>query len=212
MSRPYVLLSAAVSLDGYLDDTGPDRLLLSGPADFDRVDAVRASADAVLVGAGTIRADNPRLLVASPVRRSARVSAGRPEHPLKVTVSGSGELDVQARFWHTGGARGDGLAGAGHVRPGHGRQRAADGPRRAGCDPAGTEGTGHGTEPPPGGLNRGHGRRPAVRRDPSPVPGTCRLHGDRPGAPGRGRRLRVDSARRLDRTLHIAVTGLLSLA
>ncbi|MCZ9339080.1 dihydrofolate reductase family protein, partial [Streptomyces sp. TRM76130] len=33
MPRPYVLLSAAVSLDGYLDDTGPDRLLLSSPAD-----------------------------------------------------------------------------------------------------------------------------------------------------------------------------------
>ncbi|WP_181797829.1 dihydrofolate reductase family protein, partial [Streptomyces sp. WELS2] len=52
MPLPYVLLSAAVSLDGYLDDTGPERLLLSGPADFDRVDGVRASADAILVGAG----------------------------------------------------------------------------------------------------------------------------------------------------------------
>ncbi len=48
---PYVLLSAAVSLDGYLDDTGPDRLLLSSPADFDRVDEVRASVDAILIGA-----------------------------------------------------------------------------------------------------------------------------------------------------------------
>ncbi|MGW1244215.1 dihydrofolate reductase family protein [Streptomyces bobili] len=103
MPYPYVLLSAAVSLDGYLDDTGPDRLLLSGPADFDRVDEVRASVDAILVGAGTIRADNPRLLVNSPVRRAARVAAGKPEYPLKVTVSGTGELDPAARFWHTGG-------------------------------------------------------------------------------------------------------------
>ncbi|MGC0204726.1 dihydrofolate reductase family protein [Streptomyces levis] len=105
MPHPYVLLSAAVSLDGYLDDTGPERLLLSGPADFDRVDEVRASVDAILVGAGTIRADNPRLLVNSPERRSARVAAGRPEYPLKVTVSGSGELDPDARFWHTGGEK-----------------------------------------------------------------------------------------------------------
>ncbi|MFE7649564.1 dihydrofolate reductase family protein [Streptomyces phaeoluteigriseus] len=103
MPYPYVLLSAAVSLDGYLDDTGPDRLLLSGPADFDRVDEVRASVDAILVGAGTIRADNPRLLVNSPVRRAARVAAGKPEYPLKVTVSGTGELDPGAQFWHTGG-------------------------------------------------------------------------------------------------------------
>jgi 5-amino-6-(5-phosphoribosylamino)uracil reductase len=105
MPHPYVLLSAAVSLDGYLDDTGPERLLLSSPADFDRVDEVRASVDAILVGAGTIRADNPRLLVNSPERRAARVASGRPGYPLKVTVSGSGELDPAARFWHTGGEK-----------------------------------------------------------------------------------------------------------
>ena len=105
MPYPYVLLSAAVSLDGYLDDTGPERLLLSSPADFDRVDEVRASVDAILVGAGTLRADNPRLLVNSPERRAARVAAGKPEYPLKVTVSGSGELDPAANFWHTGGEK-----------------------------------------------------------------------------------------------------------
>ncbi|MEU3282975.1 dihydrofolate reductase family protein [Streptomyces antibioticus] len=103
MPYPYVLLSAAVSLDGFLDDTTSERLLLSSPADFDRVDAVRASVDAILVGAGTIRADNPRLLVNSPDRRAARLAEGRPEYPLKVTVSGSGELDPEARFWHSGG-------------------------------------------------------------------------------------------------------------
>ncbi|MCT7353565.1 dihydrofolate reductase family protein [Streptomyces sp. 15-116A] len=105
MPHPYVLLSAAVSLDGYLDDTGPERLLLSSPADFDRVDDVRASVDAILVGAGTIRADNPRLLVNSPARRAARRARGLPEYPLKVTVSGSGDLDPAAAFWHTGGEK-----------------------------------------------------------------------------------------------------------
>ncbi|MFJ6988236.1 MULTISPECIES: dihydrofolate reductase family protein [unclassified Streptomyces] len=116
MPYPYVLLSAAVSLDGYLDDTGPERLLLSGPADFDRVDEVRASADAILVGAGTLRADNPRLLVNSPVRRAARLAAGRPEYPLKVMVSGSGDLDPAARFWHTGGDKVLYTTGAGAER------------------------------------------------------------------------------------------------
>ena len=105
MPLPHVLLSAAVSLDGCLDDAGPDRLLLSSPADFDRVDEVRASVDALLVGAGTLRADNPRLLVASAERRAARVASGRPEHPLKVTVTASGDLDPRARFWHTGGEK-----------------------------------------------------------------------------------------------------------
>ncbi|MGY4925171.1 dihydrofolate reductase family protein [Streptomyces sp. 900105755] len=105
MPYPYVLLSAAVSLDGFLDDTGPDRLLLSSPADFDRVDEVRASADAILIGAGTIRADNPRLLVNSPERRAARTAAGRAEYPLKVTVTATGDLDPDAKFWHTGGEK-----------------------------------------------------------------------------------------------------------
>ncbi|GGX91499.1 dihydrofolate reductase family protein [Streptomyces fructofermentans] len=105
MPYPHVLLSAAVSLDGYLDDTGPERLLLSGPADFDRVDEVRAESDAILVGAGTLRADNPRLLVNSAERRAARLAAGRSEYPLKVAVSGSGDLDPAANFWPTGGEK-----------------------------------------------------------------------------------------------------------
>ena len=53
--RPYVLLSCAMSIDGYLDDGSGERLLLSNEADLDRVDAVRAGSDAILVGAATIR-------------------------------------------------------------------------------------------------------------------------------------------------------------
>lgn len=106
MPRPFVLLSAAVSLDGYLDTRpGEDRLLLSNAADFDRVDSVRASVDAILVGAGTLRADNPRLLVNSPERRAVRVSAGLPEYPLKVTITRTGDLDPAWKFWHHGGEK-----------------------------------------------------------------------------------------------------------
>ena len=68
--RPYVVLSCAVSLDGCLDGTGEDRRVLSGVADLDRVDAERAAADAILVGAGTIRRDDPRLLVRSAPRQA----------------------------------------------------------------------------------------------------------------------------------------------
>ncbi|SNQ49790.1 2,5-diamino-6-ribosylamino-4(3H)-pyrimidinone 5'-phosphate reductase (fragment) [Frankia canadensis] len=63
--RPYVLLSCAMSVDGYIDDATSARLLLSNDEDFDRVDEARASCDALLVGAETIRRDNPRLLVRS---------------------------------------------------------------------------------------------------------------------------------------------------
>ncbi|WP_308407717.1 RibD family protein [Streptomyces sp. RKAG337] len=105
MPRPYVLLSAATSVDGYLDDSSAERLLLSNSADFDRVDQVRAESDAILIGAGTMRADNPRLLVNSAERRAARVAAGKPEYPLKVTVSASGNLDADFKFWHHGGEK-----------------------------------------------------------------------------------------------------------
>ncbi|WP_439145256.1 RibD family protein [Streptantibioticus silvisoli] len=101
--RPHVLLSAAVSLDGHLDNTGPDRLMLSGPEDFERVDALRADSDAILVGANTLRSDDSRLLVASAERRAERVRRGLPEHPLKVTVTASGGLASHLRLWHSGG-------------------------------------------------------------------------------------------------------------
>ncbi|MEU4314442.1 dihydrofolate reductase family protein [Nocardia sp. NPDC024068] len=102
--RPYVLLSVAVSVDGYLDDTSDERLLLSGDADFDRVDGLRAWADAILVGAETVRRDNPRLIVKDEHRRRERLAAGRPAYPRKVTVTASGDLDPAARLWGPGTA------------------------------------------------------------------------------------------------------------
>jgi len=98
-ARPYTLVSCAVSIDGYLDDASPDRLILSGPEDLDEVDELRSRADAILVGAGTIRADNPRLLIRDERRVAAREAEGRPPHPLRVTVTATGELDPAARFF-----------------------------------------------------------------------------------------------------------------
>src|SRR5580692_11757592 len=103
--RPYVLLSAAASVDGYIDDASPRRLVLSGPADLDRVDEVRAGCDAIMVGAGTIRSDNPRLLVRSEQRRERRAAAGLPPSPAKVTITASGELDPSGRFFADDGTQ-----------------------------------------------------------------------------------------------------------
>jgi len=101
----YVLLSCATSADGYLDDAGPDRLILSGPADLDRVDDVRAGCDAILVGAGTVRADDPALLIRDPRRRARRAARGLPEHPARVTLTATGDLDPEARFFAPGAER-----------------------------------------------------------------------------------------------------------
>jgi 5-amino-6-(5-phosphoribosylamino)uracil reductase len=101
--RPYTLLSCSVSLDGYLGDKTP-RLALSNQADFDRVDAVRASCDAIMVGAVTVRTDNPRLLVRSAARRHERRARGLPPSPMKITVTETANLDAGSNFFTTGEA------------------------------------------------------------------------------------------------------------
>ena len=92
--RPYTMLSCSVSLDGYLGDQTP-RLALSNEADFDRVDEVRASCDAIMVGAVTVRTDNPRLLVRSQARREERMARGLPSSPMKITVTDRVDLDAR---------------------------------------------------------------------------------------------------------------------
>jgi len=123
--RPYTVLSCCMSLDGYLDDSSDRRLVLSSAADLDRVDELRAGCDAILVGAATVRSDNPRLVVRSPARVAQRLAAGRPATPAKVTVTALAKLDPEAAFFTTGDSvklvycTGDTAAGAqaalGHV-------------------------------------------------------------------------------------------------
>src|SRR3954454_14697940 len=93
--RPYTVLSCSVSLDGYLGDRSP-RLALSNPADFERVDEVRARSDAIMVGAGTVRTDNPPLPGRSQARREQRTALGLPPSPMKITVSERMDLDAHS--------------------------------------------------------------------------------------------------------------------
>ncbi|MEV2275031.1 RibD family protein [Nocardiopsis sp. NPDC049922] len=116
MDRPHTILSCAMSVDGRIDDTGHERLRLSNEADFAEIDELRAECDAILVGAGTLRADDPRLLVRSPALRERRRAQGRTEHLLKAVVTRGGDVDPSARLFATGDAGavvytgGDGVA------------------------------------------------------------------------------------------------------
>jgi 2,5-diamino-6-(ribosylamino)-4(3H)-pyrimidinone 5'-phosphate reductase len=61
-SRPYVILNAAMSLDGKIATyTGDSRM--SSPADLRRVHRLRASVDGIMVGMRTLLRDNPKLTV-----------------------------------------------------------------------------------------------------------------------------------------------------
>lgn len=102
--RPYTVLSCCISLDGFIDDASEERLLLSNCADLDRVDEVRANSDAILVGAATIRNDNPRLLVRAPERIERRRGSGKPEQPVKVTITNRAKLDPESQFFTAGSA------------------------------------------------------------------------------------------------------------
>jgi len=81
-----VVVNAATSVDGKLSTHERRQVRISGDADFDRVDRLRAAADAVLVGVGTVLADDPHLGVKSEHRRVERLRNGRPANPARVVA------------------------------------------------------------------------------------------------------------------------------
>lgn len=97
-------MSAAISLDGYIDDGTRQRLMLSSLEDFADVDRARAECDAILVGAETVRRDNPSLVLRDPALVEARRLRGEPPEPAKVTVTTSGNLDPASNFFLAGRA------------------------------------------------------------------------------------------------------------
>ncbi len=94
-SRPFVWLNAAMSLDGRLAYAEGRRALLSGPEDLRRVQDLRRSLDAILVGSGTVLADDPSLrvhwerVVEDPPLRGAQ--------PTRVVLDSRGRLPAGAR-------------------------------------------------------------------------------------------------------------------
>jgi 5-amino-6-(5-phosphoribosylamino)uracil reductase len=65
---------------------------------------VRASCDAIMVGAVTVRTDNPRLVIRSQARREDRQARGLAPSPMKITVSHRVDLDARSNFFTTGEA------------------------------------------------------------------------------------------------------------
>ncbi len=101
---PTLHLSCAVSADGFLDDTAEARAVLSSPEDLDAVLALRARMDMIVVGAQTLRRDDPSLATRGAVHEVARQRGGRAPHPVKVVVSRSGDVPRDRRFFRDGDA------------------------------------------------------------------------------------------------------------
>ena len=103
LEKPLVFINVAMSLDGYIDDASPNRLVLSNGEDLAAVDALRADHDAIMVGANTLRKDNPSLIIHSEKLKERRRQAGLEANPLKVTITSSANLNSSSRFFHSGG-------------------------------------------------------------------------------------------------------------
>lgn len=93
----HVVANAAMSADGKLSSLRREQVAISGPADFARVDALRAECDAVLVGVGTVLADNPHLTVEDPDLRAERRERGDAAHPARVVVDTHARTPSDAR-------------------------------------------------------------------------------------------------------------------
>ncbi|MFW6320311.1 MAG: 2,5-diamino-6-(ribosylamino)-4(3H)-pyrimidinone 5'-phosphate reductase [Halohasta sp.] len=93
-----VVVNAAMSADGKLSSRRREQIEISGPDDFDRVDRIRADVDGVVVGIGTVLADDPHLTLDDPDHRSARRDDGRPADPARVVVDSRGRTPPDSRI------------------------------------------------------------------------------------------------------------------
>lgn len=99
MELPRVSLCLASSLDGRTSTApgkGPD---FTSPADLARLFRLRAAADALLIGAGTVRAEQVLPLVRDKDLADDREARGLPRHPAAVIVSGRLDLPWQGRYF-----------------------------------------------------------------------------------------------------------------
>lgn len=100
--RPHVHVNVAMSADGKLSTRERRQVRISGPADFSRVDRIKAGSDAVMVGIGTVLADDPSLTVKSPDLRAMRIARGMPEHPVRIVVDSTARTPPEASLLHKG--------------------------------------------------------------------------------------------------------------
>ncbi|MDY0266607.1 MAG: 2,5-diamino-6-(ribosylamino)-4(3H)-pyrimidinone 5'-phosphate reductase [Methanimicrococcus sp.] len=100
--RPYIFINSAMSADGKLSTFERKQVKISGKADFDRVDKLRAESDAIMVGIGTMLSDNPSLTVKSAERRKKRIAMGKEENPIRIIVDSHAKTPTDADIFKKG--------------------------------------------------------------------------------------------------------------
>ena len=88
--KPYVILNAAMTLDGKIaTKTGSSEI--SGPEDLERVHEIRKKADGIMVGIGTVLADDPRLTV-------HKIPSSKSDNPIRVVVDNKARTPIDFRI------------------------------------------------------------------------------------------------------------------
>lgn len=98
MTRPYVFINVAATIDGKIDTHERRGAAISSQADRERVDRLRASADGVMVGHRTLHDEDPRLTVKSAALIAERVARGESAQPARIGIASRLQLRPDARF------------------------------------------------------------------------------------------------------------------
>ena len=99
VQRPYIVLNYAVSVDGKISTDRRDPVRFSSRKDRSLLDEIRAQADAVLIGGGTLRAEDPPARIQSAKRRDERVKTGKPPHPVSIVLSRTMRMPSKGRYF-----------------------------------------------------------------------------------------------------------------
>jgi len=94
-----VIVNMATSLDGRITTRTRERFPLGSEHDRRLMDELRVRADAVIVGAGTVRHDGFPMLIRYADLRARRTKLGLPPHPVNVVLSRALDLPIRSRFF-----------------------------------------------------------------------------------------------------------------
>jgi len=105
MNRPFTFINVAVTADGKMDTSQRKGAAISSKRDKERVDQIRADADAILVGGKTLLGELPKLTVKSEALHESRIKRGAPPNPIKVGVVTVADIPLDSDFIKAGPAR-----------------------------------------------------------------------------------------------------------